>query len=219
MKKLKKLLAGVLAAMLVLAVQVPVPVSAWSWYAPSAPKVTYCGYSSNGKLRVQWKTQSDADGYLIKYYDLVTGAVKKVYVNENGTDRASELYHIINRDGNKVNRVLVSAYNYDYYGNISFSTATQKYVCSSRSISSSNKSGSSMTINWRKLYGASGYRLYRSKSRDSGYSLYKTLSGGTTSCRLTGLSGYTYFQLIPYRNVNGGKWNLPISAFYTQKYY
>ena len=47
----------------------------------------------------------------------------------------------------------------------------------------------------------------------------KTLSGGATSCKLTGLSGYTYFKLIPYRNVNGGKWNLPISAFYTHTYY
>ena len=66
---------------------------------------------------------------------------------------------------------------------------------------------------------ANGYRLYRSKSKNSGYSLYKTLSGGATSCKLTGLSGYTYFKLIPYRNVNGGKWNLPISAFYTHTYY
>lgn len=214
MKKLKKLMAVLLVVMLVLAVQVPV-----SAYAPSKPQVTYCGYSGNGKLRVQWKTQSDADGYLIKYYDLVTGAVKKVYIDENYASEYSEVYYTINRDGNKVNRVLVSAYSYDYNGNRVFSTATQKYVCSSRNVSAGNSSGRNMTIRWKKLYGANGYRLYRSKSKNSGYSLYKTLSGGATSCKLTGLSGYTYFKLIPYRNVNGGKWNLPISAFYTHTYY
>ena len=112
MKKLKKLMAVLLAVMLVLAVQVPV-----SAYAPSKPRVTYCGYSGNGKLRVQWTTQSDADGYLIKYYDLVTGAVKKVYIDENYASEYSEVYYTINRDGNKVNRVLVSAYFYDYNGN------------------------------------------------------------------------------------------------------
>ena len=71
-------MAVLLAVMLVLAVQVPV-----SAYAPSNQGKTYCGYSGNGKLWVQWITQSDADGYLIKYYDLVTGAVKKVYIDEN----------------------------------------------------------------------------------------------------------------------------------------
>lgn len=77
MKKLKKLMAVLLAVMLVLAVQVPV-----SAYAPSKPRVTYCGYSGNGKLRVQWTTQSDADGYLIKYYDLCKRVFRSLLYNK-----------------------------------------------------------------------------------------------------------------------------------------
>ena len=218
MKKLKKLLVAMLTAALVLAIQIPVPVSAWSWSAPSKPQVTYCGYSSNGVLRVKWKTQTDADGYLLKYYDLTNGSVKKVYVPENDTSY-DIYYHDISRNGNKVTRVLVSAYSYDYYGNIRYSTATQKYVCSERTVSKGWSSGSSMRVNWKRLYGANGYRLYRSKSRNSGYYLYKTLPASATSCVLTGLSGYTYFKLMPYKNVNGSKWNLPVSGFYIHSYY
>ena len=71
------------------------------------------------------------------------------------------------------------------------------------------------------MKGVSGYRVYRSYSANSGYSLLKTLPASATSIRLTGLTATRrYIAIIPYKTVNGVKYNLPYDVFSVyRKYY
>lgn len=59
-------------------------------------------------------------------------------------------------------------------------------------------SSSSINIIWNKVSGAKGYRVYRSKYKNSGYKLVKTItSGSTTSYRNSGLkSGTKYYYIV-----------------------
>ena len=77
------------------------------------------------------------------------------------------------------------------------------------------------TVNWTRMKGVSGYRVYRSYSANSGYSLLKTLPASATSIRLTGLTATRrYIAIIPYKTVKGVKYNLPYDVFSVyRKYY
>ena len=90
-------------------------------------------------------------------------------------------------------------------GNRVFSTATQKYVCSSRNVSAGNSSGRNMTIRWKKLYGANGYmNCIGQNQKFRIFPLQDIGPGGVRHpVNLQDYQGILDFKLIPYRNV---KW-------------
>ena len=102
---------------------------------------------------------------------------------------------------------LSGRYNNNYYTNKRANTA---YLVS-------------VTVKWSKLYGISGYYVYKSTSSNSGYKRYATLSANATSVKVKSLtsSGNTYFYVVPYRVYKGKRYTFPhnIYRMYTRYYY
>lgn len=61
-----------------------------------------------------------------------------------------------------------------------------------------------VTLRWKKVSGASGYKIYYSKKKGSGYKILKTITkGSTTSVKVDVKKGKKYYYKIrAYKNVN-----------------
>ena len=72
--------------------------------------------------------------------------------------------------------------NYTYY--VKCKTPTLKATAKSKAVS----------LNWSKITGASGYKIYRATSKNGTYSCIKTItSSNTTSYTNSGLKANTYY--------------------------
>ncbi|URZ00427.1 glycosyl hydrolase family 18 protein [Clostridium felsineum] len=73
-------------------------------------------------------------------------------------------------------------------------TSTPSVPAAPNSLTYSSVTTNSVTLNWNKVSGASGYRIYRALSNDSNYSLVTTISTNTyTNISLTLNTKYWYF--------------------------
>ena len=203
MKKVKKLLVCMLTAIMMLTVAVPAQAGVYK------PKMTTVYMNDSGRLYLAWNSQRDAVGYRIRIKDFSTNKTKTYYMN--GKYKTSG-YLDLNK--NKAYRVGVSAYRYRN-GKLVFGTEYVKYMCAARELWKISATSYSVTMGWNKLSGISGYRVYKSSSRSSGYRYVATLSSRATSCTIYNLnSARTYVKIIPFKSVNGTKYNLPYYAGY-----
>ena len=206
MKKFKKLLVCVLAVMMLMTSSLPV----YAASRPSKPVLTNATMTSTGRLYLSWRSVSNASGYRIRIYNFHKKSSATVYISNKYNVNYSK-----SMNANTAYRVSVSSYR-NQNGKKVFSAETNKYLCTERSLSKASSTRSSLTVKWSKLYGISGYRVYRSKSLSSGYKYTANVSANATSVRINSLgSDRTYFRIVPYRIINGQKYNLP----YKQGYY
>lgn len=205
MKKAKKLLLG--AVLFVLAMAFSVTASAAS-YAPSKVTMKSATISTSGRLQLSWNQVSNANGYRVKFLDYS----KKKVTTKNLAGKTNTAYSTT-VDKNTVYRVSVSAYRVKNSKKW-YSAEVQFVASAARVYGSKNATKSAITVTWNKLKGVNGYRIYRSWSANSGYTYYKTLSATSTQYRFTGLtSKRRYIAIIPYKVIDGKKYNLPYNIF------
>ncbi len=154
-------------------------------------------------LRVSWKTDDKAAGYIIKRADSAKGKYKKVGTVKGGT---------VNRfDDVKANTTYyykVQAYNYNNnvkgvsgFGN----TASAKTIKKTSITGITTNSSTSQTIKWKKASGVDGYVVYQSTSKNGKYKKLAKVSSKKTSYKATKLTpGVRYYYKIRTRKkVNG----------------
>lgn len=162
-------------------------------------KVTSGGYNSH---KLTWTSDGEADWYEIwckapgktKYTKIakVKGTVKS-YTVKNRTTGKEYSYKI--RVGKTINGKTYTSYSGVKKGKATLSKTT---------INSVKRNGKKVTLRWKKVSGASGYKIYYSKKKSSGYSLLKTVKkGSSTSVKITVAKGKRYYKIRAYRNVNG----------------
>ena len=121
-------------------------------------------------------------------------------------------------------QLLVSVYSYRWVnGQRIYSIDSDAFVCTPRTLTTVSSTASTLTVKWSKLYGISGYYVYKSTSSNSGYKRYATLSANATSVKVKSLtsSGNTYFYVVPYRVYKGKRYTFPYNIYrmYTRYYY
>ena len=211
MKKFKKLLVCMLAVMMLISSAIPVSAAA----RPAIPTIKNAEMTSTGRMYLSWKTVSNADGYKLRIYNCNTkkSASKffgKYNVNYSTKKNANTAY-------------LVSVWSYRWVnGQRIYSTDSDAFVCTPRDLKTVKSTASALTVKWARLYGISGYYVYKSTSPNSGYRRTATLAANRTSVTIhrSSSSGSTYFYIVPYRTYNGKRYLLPhkIYRMYTVYY-
>lgn len=169
---------------------------------PTLKSVTRKSYNS---IQITWNKVEGATGYEINRYDAVSkkgicidikGGSFTSYTNKNLKTGREYAYKIraykTQEDGNRV-------YSDDY-------SSIKKAKATLSKPSVSLKAGKkSITVKWKKVSGATGYKIYRSTKKSSGYKVVKTIKkGSTVSWKNTKLKKGKkyYYKVKAYRVVD-----------------
>ncbi|WP_276901161.1 carboxypeptidase regulatory-like domain-containing protein [Blautia hydrogenotrophica] len=167
----------------------------------SISKTQTWGY--NG-IKVTWDEVDGADGYRLYYkiddsgWRYATQTEDTSYVHTGVTTGKVYTYYVRayrNIDGAKV---------YGAYSDGKSGKAVPKKAVIAKATAGDGK----VTLNWNKVNGASGYRIYYKTSEDGEWHYVTQIGkGSTTSYTNTGLkSGHTYYYTMrAYRTVDGEK--------------
>lgn len=174
--------------------------------APAAPavKAVSAGYN---KIKVTWTGISGAAGYEIFCYTKKNGSYTKKYTQsasarsftDTGKTTGTTYYYRV--------RAYKTNGNERYSGSYS-SYAGAKPVLSKPTRVKAKKGGSKkIKVSWKKVSGASGYRIYRSTKKNKGYKSIKSVSSKTskyTNSKLKKGKRY-YYKVRAYRKIKGKK--------------
>lgn len=214
-KYVDKVTAGKLYYYKVRSVSVDNGITVYSEYSEALPARTAKVPSAvavksqaSDTLRVSWKADSKASGYIIKRASSANGAYKKV-----GTVKGGEktYYDDTSVKTNVTYYYKVQAYNhnqktkgYSGYGSAA-SGKTIKKTAITKIVSNST---TKQTISWKKVSGVDGYVIYQSTSKDGKYKKIKTItSANKTSYKVTKLkAGTRYYYKIRTRKKVKGKY-------------
>lgn len=137
--------------------------------------------ASSSKIGVSWKKVTGASGYQVRRKDSKNGSYKLIAtVKGNGktsyTDtsvKAGKTYYYKVRAYKKEKSGIGNGYS-------SYSSVESKKTLKKSAFTSiSSTSGNKITLKWKKISGASGYRIQRSTSSASrGFKTIKTISSG-----------------------------------------
>ncbi len=157
----------------------------------------------NGKVTLSWNAVEDADGY-------------QIYNGNTYIKTTSSLnYTLSNLSTSKVHTLKVRAYidndfynpSTKFYSNFSNVNVFPNAVSKAKT---SLVGKTNIKITWNKKSNVTGYKIYRSTSKNSGYKNIKTItSKNTNSYTDKNLSkGKTYYyKVIPYLKTNGKEYN------------
>ncbi len=172
-----------------------------------APVTTLRRMDQDGWINIMWNPVSGASGYRVQILNYSTGKTGVQYLSGRTN---TDWYRYLSQ--NTAYRIAICAYKVQS-GQRVYGATRLVYTATKPNIWGTNGTPSAITLNWSKIKGASGYRLYRSSSQNSGYKLVKTFSAGTSAYRITGIGmANIYIRLIPYRTVNGKKVNYPYAS-------
>ena len=212
MKKFKKLLVCMLAVMMLISSAIPVSAAT----RPAIPTLRNAQMTSSGRMSLSWKSVSNANGYKVRIYNCRKKKASSIHLS----GRYNNNYYT-NKSANTA--YLVSVYSYRWVnGQRIYSIDSDAFVCTPRTLTTVSSTASTLTVKWSKLYGISGYYVYKSTSPKSGYRRTATLAANRTSVTIhrSSSSGSTYFYIVPYRTYNGKRYLLPhkIYRMYTVYY-
>ncbi|UEL49181.1 leucine-rich repeat protein [Terrisporobacter hibernicus] len=165
-------------------------------------------YSSANRIELSWNKISGVSGYRIYRSTSKNGAYTNV-----GAVKGSGTTSYINSglSSGKIYYYKVRAYKTvgktNYYSNYS-SSLIASTKCSTPSITVKSPKTKVAKVSWKKVSGASGYRIYRATSKKGTYEYVKNIASGSTSSYTNiGLKkGKTYYYKIQaYKTVNGSK--------------
>lgn len=167
------------------------------WYKDTAIKTTGLkaeAASASGPVTLSWsKAAADVTGYRIYRYDAT--ADKYVYLKST----KSRSYSDEDVSSGKTYQYRVSCYwtigGTNYYGNYSSVVSVTTPPAKVSNVSTEKKSSTYLTLSWKKVSGASGYRVYKYNTKTKAYEKVTTIaSGSTTSYKVTGLASATEYQ-------------------------
>ncbi|SFD77207.1 Ig-like domain-containing protein [Bacillus sp. UNCCL81] len=179
------------------------------------------GSSSYNSIKVSWNQMPLASGYEVYRSTSSTGSYTKVATVTSGSTMSAintgvttgSTYYYKVRPYNVVNNAKV----YKSYSRV----ASGKAIPATPSgLTSKKVSSSSMTLSWKKVDGASGYKVYRSTSATGTYSVVgKITSGITVSFTNKSLKTKTtyYYKVMAYRTVGSTTVNSNLSPILTYK--
>jgi fibronectin type 3 domain-containing protein len=164
---------------------------------PSNLKASSAGYNS---VKVTWSKVSGATAYVVyRKNGSSWKSLKKVttnsYTDTGLTTGTSYTY-------------TVRAYKSSIYSTINTTGVSASPVPAAVKLTSISRNGSSITIKWNKVDGASGYYIYR-KVPGGSWSSIKTVGSSVTSYTNTGLKpgSYTYtvraYRTVSKKNISG----------------
>lgn len=166
-------------------------------------KITGAYSQDTGALQLTWNEVTDAYRYQVSRSTSKNGSYKaiatvKTASYEDKSAKTNTAYYYKVRVVNRVGKT-------NYYG--SYSSAVAGTQIGKTSISSIQaKSDTQLSISWKKVSGATGYRVYRSTSKNGTYTLIKSISKGSTTAytdqALTPAT--TYYYKIQALNKVGG---------------
>lgn len=180
--------------------------------APGATTITKKTVTYNS-VTLKWKKVSGASGYEIYRADSKKGKFKKIKTISNSKTvsyKDSKLtfnktyYYKIKAYKKSGNATAASAYS---------KTVSAKTQLAAPTVSLKKKSKTKLNIKWKKIAGASGYKVQYSLKKKSGFKTVTIKKGKTTSYTKSGLKkGKTYYvRVCAYRTVKGkkisGKWS------------
>lgn len=167
------------------------------WYKDTAIKTTGLkaeAESASGPVTLSWsKAAEDVTGYRVYRYD----ATEDKYVYLKSTKSRS--YSDEGVSSGKTYQYRVRCYwtigGTNYYGNYSSVVSVTTPPAKVSNVSTEKKSSTYLTLSWKKVSGASGYRVYKYNTKTKAYEKVTTIaSGSTTSYKVTGLTSATEYQ-------------------------
>ncbi len=191
------------------------------WYKDTAIKTTGLkaeAASASGPVTLSWsKAAADVTGYRIYRYDAT--ADKYVYLKSI----KSRSYSDEDVSSGKTYQYKVRCYwtigGTNYYGNYSSVVSVTTPPAKVSNVSTEKKSSTYLTLSWKKVSGASGYRVYKYNTGTKAYEKVTTIaSGSTTSYKVTGLASATEYQfkVRAYKKTDDGNLWGSSSAVYKE---
>lgn len=162
---------------------------------------------NSSAIKISWTKASYADGYVVYRSTSKSGSyspIKTIYSQNtlNFTDtklKAGAAYYYKVKAFRKEN-------NRIYYGAESAVLTAATKVTTPTGVKQSGTAGTSITVTWKKVYGASGYQIYRSTAKNGKYSRVKTITSGTTlkwqDKKKTSGTEY-YYKIRAYKSAGG----------------
>lgn len=158
-------------------------------------------YKSDSKATISWKKVSGASGYEIYRSDKKNGKYSRIKTVKPGKTVSATISH---KKGKafyyKVRAYVAGADKKPVYGK--FCTAVTAKVNTPKM--TAKAVSKNVSLSWKKIPRASGYRIYRSRTKNGKYALVKTITKGS-------VKGY-----IDKKPKNSSVWYYKICAYETQ---
>lgn len=189
------------------------------WYKDTSIKTTgvkASTESASGPVKLSWsEAADDVTGYRVYRYD----PEQEKYVYLKSTRNRSYTDEDVN--SGKTYQYKVRCYwtigGTNYYGNYSSVVSVTTPPAKVSGVSTAVRSSTYLTLSWDKVFGASGYRIYRYNTDTQAYEKVITLtSGSTVSYKITGLAAAEEYQfkVRAYRKVDGvSTWGSSSAAY------
>lgn len=189
------------------------------WYKDTSIKTTglkATAESATGPVTLSWsEAADDVTGYRVYRYDAdqdkyvyLKSTTSRKYTDEDVTSGKTYQYKV---------RCYWTIGGTNYYGNyssvISVTTPPEKVT----EVDTETRSSTYLTLSWKKVSGASGYRIYKYNTSSKAYEKVTTISkGSTVSYKITGLTAATEYQfkVRAYKKTDTGTlWGSSSSAY------
>jgi len=174
-------------------------------YTTTAPNLTTAASSGYSSAKVTWKSTGSVSSYSIErstdnvnYSQIGTASSSAAAFSDSGLVTGKRYYY-------RVRGYCGTENSADVY--TSYSAVKSAVPSLSKPYISTRAGKRKITVSWKKVAGASGYRIYRSYKKTRGYKLVKTVgssAAGWTNSRL-GKGKIYYYKIKAYRNVSGKK--------------
>lgn len=189
------------------------------WYKDTSIKTTglkASAESASGPVTLSWsKAADDVTGYKVYRYDEDQGkyvclksTTSRKYTDEDVTSGKTYQYKV---------RCYWTIGGTKYYGNYSSVVSVTTPPAKVKNVSTEKRSSTYLTLSWKKVSGANGYRIYKYNESKKAYEKVTTITkGSTVSYKVTGLSAAKEYQfkVKAYKKVDGvTTWGSASSAY------
>lgn len=189
------------------------------WYKDTSIKTTglkATAESATGPVTLSWgKAADDVTGYRVYRYDedqdkyvYLKSTTSRKYTDEDVTSGKTYQYKV---------RCYWTIGGTNYYGNYSSVISVTTPPAKVTEVDTETRSSTYLTLNWKKVSGASGYRIYKYNTSSKSYEKVTTISkGSTVSYKITGLTAATEYQfkVRAYKKTDTGTlWGSSSSAY------
>lgn len=176
------------------------------WYKDTSIKTTgvkASAESASGPVKLSWsEAADDVTGYRVYRYDpeqdkyvYLKSTTSRKYTDEDVTSGKTYQYKV---------RCYWTIGGTNYYGTYSSVVSVTTPPAKVSEVDTETRSSIYLTLNWKKVSGASGYRIYKYNTSSKAYERAATIAGGSTvSYKITGLVSATehQFKIRAYKKV------------------
>lgn len=189
------------------------------WYKDTSIKTTglkATAESATGPVTLSWsEAADDVTGYRVYRYDpdqdkyvYLKSTTSRKYTDEDVTSGKTYQYKV---------RCYWTIGGTNYSGNYSSVISVTTPPAKVTEVDTETRSSTYLTLNWKKVSGASGYRIYKYNTSSKSYEKVTTISkGSTVSYKITGLTVATEYQfkVRAYKKTDTGTlWGSSSSAY------